>query len=145
MVVDVDVVEKIIEVKGNVLIIRTKEILHTTRSGITLSRNKMKTKVYRINLQRNMKINATGCGIKGHWSCTCRTPKHLVNLYQASTKGKENEIEMNFADHSNPEDSQVFLDTQNGEGNTHLDVSNFFIDSNTKSNLLISDEYFYNY
>jgi hypothetical protein len=60
MVVDVDVVEKIIEVKGNVLIILTKELLHTTRSGTTLRQNKMKTKVYRINLQRNMKINATG-------------------------------------------------------------------------------------
>jgi hypothetical protein len=55
----VDVVEKIIEVNENVLIISTKEIIHTTRSGITLRRNKMKTKVYRINLQRNMKINVT--------------------------------------------------------------------------------------
>jgi hypothetical protein len=60
MVVDVDMVEKIIEVKGNVLIIPTKELLHTTRSGTTLRQNKMKTKVYKINLQRNMKINATG-------------------------------------------------------------------------------------
>jgi hypothetical protein len=60
MVVDVDVVEKIIEVKGNVLIILTKELFYTTRSGTTLRRNKMKTKVYRINLQRNMKINVTG-------------------------------------------------------------------------------------
>jgi hypothetical protein len=36
MVIDVDVVEKFIEVKGNVLIILTKEILYTTKSGITL-------------------------------------------------------------------------------------------------------------
>jgi hypothetical protein len=82
------------------------------------------------------------CGMKGHWSRTCRTPKHLVDLYQASTKGKENWIEMNFADQSNPEDFQVFLDTQNGEGNTHLDVSDFFVDSNI--DLLIGDEYVYN-
>ena len=60
MVVDVDEVKKkIIEVKGNVLIILTKEILHTTRSGTTLRRNKMKSKVYRINLQRTMEINIT--------------------------------------------------------------------------------------
>ena len=26
------------------------------------------------------------CGMTGHWSCTCRTPKHFVNLYQASLK-----------------------------------------------------------
>jgi hypothetical protein len=80
--------------------------------------------------------------MKGHWSRTCRTTKHLVDLYQASIKGKEKEIEMNFADHINPEDSQVFLDTQNGEDNTYLDVSDFFVDSNT--NLLIGDEYVYN-
>jgi hypothetical protein len=49
---------------------------------------------------------------------------------------------MNFANHSNSEDSQVFLDTQNRESNTHLDISNFFVDSNT--NLLIGDEYVYN-
>ena len=24
------------------------------------------------------------CGMKGHWSRTCRTPKHLVDLYQES-------------------------------------------------------------
>ena len=60
MVVDVDEVEKkIIEVNGNVFIILTKEILHTTKSGTTLRRNKMKTKVYRINLQKTMEINVT--------------------------------------------------------------------------------------
>jgi len=57
--VDVDVVEKVTEVNGNVLIILTKEMFYTTRSETTLRRNKMKTKVYRINLQRTMKINVT--------------------------------------------------------------------------------------
>ena len=33
------------------------------------------------------------CGMKGHWSCTCRTPKHLVNFYRTSIKEKE--VEMN--------------------------------------------------
>jgi hypothetical protein len=60
MVVDVDEIEKkIIKVKENLLIILTKEILHTIRSGTTLRQNKMKTKVYRINLQRIMEINVT--------------------------------------------------------------------------------------
>jgi hypothetical protein len=80
--------------------------------------------------------------MKGYWSCTYCTPKHLVDLYQASIKGKENEIEMSFVDYNNLEDSQVFLDTQNREGNTHLDISNFFVDSNI--DLLIGDEYVYN-
>jgi hypothetical protein len=55
-----DVVEKIIiKVKRNVLIILTKKILHITRSGTALRRNKIKTKVYRINLQITMEINVT--------------------------------------------------------------------------------------
>ena len=29
------------------------------------------------------------CGMKGHWSRTCRTPKHLVDLYQESLKKKD--------------------------------------------------------
>ena len=34
--------------------------------------------------------------MKGHWSHICRTPKHLVDLYQASIKAKGKE--MNFTD-----------------------------------------------
>jgi hypothetical protein len=29
------------------------------------------------------------CGMTNHWSRTCRTPKYLVELYQASIKKKE--------------------------------------------------------
>ena len=29
------------------------------------------------------------CGCDGHWSCTCRTPKHLVKAYQRVQKDKE--------------------------------------------------------
>ena len=36
--------------------------------------------------------------MKREWSCTCHTPKHLVNLYQASIKAKGKEIEMNIID-----------------------------------------------
>ena len=38
------------------------------------------------------------CGMKGHWSRTCRTTKHLVDLYQASMKKIEKNIELNFTD-----------------------------------------------
>ena len=34
--------------------------------------------------------------MKGHWSRTYCTSKNLVNLYQASIKGKGNQIETNF-------------------------------------------------
>jgi hypothetical protein len=79
------------------------------------------------------------CGMKGHWSCTCRTPKHLVDLYLASIKKKEKGIEMNFANHSDLVDPLVFFDILNGEGIIHLDVSNFFVDSNRKTYFLIGD------
>ena len=38
------------------------------------------------------------CGMEGHWSRTCRTAKHLVDLYQASLKENGKKIEMNFTD-----------------------------------------------
>ena len=63
--------------------------------------------------------------MKGHWSCTCRTPKHLVDLYQASIKEKE--VEMNFID----SDDQVDL--------TYLVVSDFFKNPNGKIDHLIDD------
>jgi hypothetical protein len=46
---------------------------------------------------------------------------------------------MNFANQSDHVDPTVFLDILNGESITHLDVSNFFVDSNRKTDLLIGD------
>ena len=37
---------------------------------------------------KNHENNCYRCGMKGHWSCTYRTPKHLVDLYQTSIKEK---------------------------------------------------------
>ena len=69
---------------------------------------------------KNHENNCYRCGMKGHWLRTCRTPKHLVDLYQVSIKAKGKEIEMNFID----SDGQVDL--------THLDVSHFFENPNEK-------------
>ena len=66
------------------------------------------------------------CGMKGHWSRTCRMPKHVVDLYQTSIKGIE--VEMNFID----SDGQVDL--------TYLNVSDFFENPNGKIDHLIGDE-----
>jgi hypothetical protein len=44
---------------------------------------------------------------------------------------------MNFPNHSDPVDLPIFLDILNGEGITHLDVSNFFVDSNRKMDIFI--------
>ena len=51
--------------------------------------------------------------MKGHWVRTCRTPKHLADLYQASLKEKEKGVETNFVNHNDQ------IDT------TQLDISDF--------------------
>ena len=48
--------------------------------------------------------------MEGHWSCTCSTPKHLVDLYQASIKENEKGFETNFANHNDLEDPMNYLD-----------------------------------
>ena len=47
----------------------------------------------------NKRVYETKCykfGMKGHWSRICPTTKHLTDLYQASIKGKGNQIKTNF-------------------------------------------------
>ena len=65
--------------------------------------------------------------MKGHWSRTFHTPKHFVDLYQASIKAKGKEVEMNFID------SDGIVDL------THLDVSNFFENPHRKIDHLIGN------
>ena len=74
---------------------------------------------------KNHENNCYIYGMKGYWSRTCCTPKHLVDLYQTSIKGKE--VEINFID----SDGQAVL--------TQLDVSNFFENLNGKIDHLIGD------
>ncbi|KAM1348719.1 hypothetical protein ACFX2F_002864 [Malus domestica] len=49
-----------------------------------------------MNTPRNLEGVFHRYGGNGHWACTCRTPKHLVDLYQASLKEKG--VETNFLD-----------------------------------------------
>ncbi|CAM8978840.1 unnamed protein product [Rhodiola kirilowii] len=75
------------------------------------------------------------CGMKGHWDRTCRTPKHFVDLYQASLKGKG--VEANFTEQKNDDPMNLAqLDPMN---KTHLDVSDFFEDVNVDPNQPIND------
>jgi hypothetical protein len=48
------------------------------------------------------------CGMTNQWSRTCRTPKHLVELYQPSIKKKGKEMETNFIEN---ESSGILMDT----------------------------------
>jgi hypothetical protein len=56
------------------------------------------------------------CGMTNHWSHTCCTSKHLVELYQTSIKKKGKEVETHFIEN---ESSDLLMDT-------HLDVFDFF-------------------
>ncbi|XP_047312601.1 uncharacterized protein LOC124915896 [Impatiens glandulifera] len=73
------------------------------------------------NDDKNDQINKTVenkcycCGIKGHWSQTCRTLKHFINLYQASLKEKGT-IESNST--SAPGDDKIDLDSMTSPGLT---------------------------
>ena len=67
--------------------------------------------------------NCYRCGIKRHWTCTYRAPKHLVDFYQASMKKK---IEMNFTN-------------SDGFDLTYYDID-FFGGPSEKIDYLINDE-----
>ena len=76
------------------------------------------------------------CGMKGHWSRTCRTPKHLADLYQESVKnkGKRKDDEANFAN------SDGNLEGYDGPIDvTHLDVSDFYAHPEGKIDHLVGD------
>ena len=68
------------------------------------------------------------CGLEGHWSGICRTPKHFVHLYQESLKDKKDKAhEANFADNPNATSTKDNL-TNDISHNTILDVSDFLLD-----------------
>ena len=66
------------------------------------------------------------CGGRGHYARDCRTPKHLVELYQESLKKKEKNPEANFIS-----ENQVDI--------THLDIADFFAHPEGKIDHLIGD------
>ncbi|XP_068319772.1 uncharacterized protein [Pyrus communis] len=82
----------------------------------------------------SLEVNATSsggachrCGGNGHWGRTCRTPKHLVDLYQASLKEKG--VETNFLDQARPMDIPNPVFDLSGQLNTtHLDVPGFIME-----------------
>ena len=66
-----------------------------------------------------------------HWPRTCRTPKHLVKLYQVSLKKNGENVETNFTE-NNPE-NECHMDTQ-------MDVSDFFHNVDEEINIFTKGE-----
>ncbi|CAN6557255.1 unnamed protein product [Malus baccata var. baccata] len=63
----------------------------------------------------------------GHWVRTCRTPKHLVDLYQASLKEKG--VKTNFLDQAKPMDIPDLVFDLLGQLNTALlDLADFIVE-----------------
>ena len=74
----------------------------------------------------------------GQWSRTCRSSKHLVQLYQASLKRGDDNREANFIFEDNVE--LMHKIDNNAKANVkpmHLDVADFFIFPKGK---IISDD-----
>ncbi|CAN6691247.1 unnamed protein product [Malus baccata var. baccata] len=88
--------------------------------------NRQKVKAY-MNTPRNPEEVCHRCGGNGHWTRTCRTPKHLMDLYQASFKEKG--VETNFLDQAQPMKTPDPVSNLSGQlKTTHLDVSDFIIE-----------------
>ncbi|XP_068304360.1 uncharacterized protein [Pyrus communis] len=80
-----------------------------------------------MNTPRNPEVVCHRCGGNGHWARTCRTAKHMVDLYQTSLK--ENGVETNFLDQAKPINIPDPVSDLLGQLNTtHLDVSDFIIE-----------------
>ncbi|KAF2929463.1 hypothetical protein DAI22_05g059300 [Oryza sativa Japonica Group] len=55
------------------------------------------------------------CGTRGHWSRICRTPKHLIELYQEKHRKKKSEHESHFTveiQHSEEKMAAMHIDKQ---------------------------------
>ncbi|KAK3425666.1 hypothetical protein EUGRSUZ_F02190 [Eucalyptus grandis] len=76
------------------------------------------------------------CGMTGHWSRTCRTPKYFVDKYQASLKnkgkcGESHAIEINSTAITTVEANNISVGgtpLAPEVANASLDVSDFFED-----------------
>jgi len=87
---------------------------------------KKKDEKHEVVQKKNSDNKCYRCGGKGHWSRTCRTPRHLVELYQASLKEVKNNAEANFISEDNVEPM-------------HLDIADFFENPEGKIDHLIGD------
>jgi len=73
--------------------------------------------------------------MNGHWSCSFRMTKHLVDLYQSSLKGKEKDMEIHFA-YPYQDNKDIYFDHLDM---THLDVVDFFKQNDYKVYISCND------
>ncbi|XP_068321810.1 uncharacterized protein [Pyrus communis] len=89
--------------------------------------NRHRGKAHMNNAPKNSEGACHRCGGNGHWARTYRTPKHLVDLYQASLKEKG--VKTNFLDQARPMDiPDPVFDLSGQLHTTHLDGSEFIVE-----------------
>lgn len=89
-------------------------------NGKNAPRNKGKTQASYV--PRNNERACYRCGAKGHWMRTCRTPRHLADLYQTSLKNRK--VETNYVA-PDPPAIDGSSEISRRLNKTHLDVSDF--------------------
>ena len=69
--------------------------------------------------------------MEGHWSCTCRTPKHLVDSYQASIKKRKRELKRTLLNTMVLKILWIIFIFSNGGDMTHLDIETSILHQNS--------------
>lgn len=77
------------------------------------------------NKQENVNNVCFRCGGNGHWSRTCRTPKHIVELYQQLMQQKEKKAEANHLGYEDFSLGDFSLEDFDHGDATHLETAHF--------------------
>lgn len=104
-----------------------------TRHQKLANNGKGKERYNPTNFSKNSESSCYRCGMKGHWSRTCRTPQHLVKLYQASMKESKKDVEANLAYPEDRATTNNDAEKSNNDGVfnelfnvAHMDAEDFF-------------------
>ncbi|XP_074361486.1 uncharacterized protein LOC141701742 [Apium graveolens] len=129
MVVVVDVP---VDVVSDMIVVKITTISQTLKRNLTTRSGQEREKPKGSMMGQRAESICHRCEMKGNWSRTCRTSKHLVDLYQASLKG----VETNFTEQTDPLGLSQLEAHFGGENqidplnSTHMEVSDFFEDGN---------------
>jgi len=102
---DPDFGEAVVVVGGEVVVVaeEKKEFFHPNDFNTVKTNKNLHVNDVGHLKKRDVESTCHICGMKRHWYQTCRIPKHLADMYQASQKIKERDVEINLiCDESGP-------------------------------------------
>nr|GEY90233.1 putative copia-like polyprotein [Tanacetum cinerariifolium] len=94
-----------------------------------------------VGTSQNTEGTCFKCGSSNHWSKACHTPSHLCELYQASRKGKEKEV--NHVDQFDNTNTKKFKMSLNGAQYQAKDGDLCIADSGATHTIVKSKKYFF--